>query len=90
MSHLTSKFEVETGNKAMYRSGGADYHTLRYVNWLEDLVENLNDRITKQGSEPSEICPKCLGRGSCDKSRNGNLEYGTCDKCGGSGKLLPC
>jgi hypothetical protein len=41
-------------------------------------------------AEPTEICPKCSGRGSCDKSRNGNLEYGTCDKCGGSGKLLPC
>ena len=42
MSQLTSKFESETGNVAMYRKDGADYHTLRYVNWLEALVEKFN------------------------------------------------
>ena len=42
MSQLTSKFEAETGQVAMYRKDGADYHTLRYVNWLEALVEKFN------------------------------------------------
>jgi hypothetical protein len=41
MSQLTSKFESETGNVAIYRKDGADYHTLRYVNWLESLVEKF-------------------------------------------------
>jgi hypothetical protein len=55
-------------------------------------VRAKTPRATKQGrlEDSAQICPKCSGRGSCDKSRNGNLEYGTCDKCGGSGKLLPC
>ena len=56
----------------------------------EEKFNSALRQPTKQGSEPSEICHKCSGRGSCDKSCNGNLEYGTCDKCGGSGKLLPC
>jgi hypothetical protein len=42
MNQLTRKFEAETRQVAMYRKDGADYHTLRYVNWLEALVEKFN------------------------------------------------
>ena len=41
MGHLTEQFFAETGDKAMYRKGGADYHTLRYVKWLEAKVEKF-------------------------------------------------
>ena len=40
MSHLTEQFFAETGDKAMYRMKSSDYHTLRYVKWLEAKVEN--------------------------------------------------
>ena len=92
MSQLTSKFESETGDVAMYRKGGADYHTLRYVNWLEALVEKFNSALrqpTKQGSEPSEICPKCK---SVANNYHRNKFACTNRKCRHewSGKLLPC
>ena len=31
----SKEFERETGQKAMYRKGASDYHTLQYVRWLE-------------------------------------------------------
>jgi len=58
-----------------------------------DIKEKIaNGLTTPQGrlEDSAQICPKCSGRGHCDKSSHGNLEYGTCDKCGGTGKLLPC
>jgi hypothetical protein len=30
-----SKYKSETGLEAMYRMDSSDYHTLRYVKWLE-------------------------------------------------------
>jgi hypothetical protein len=36
---LVERYFSETGQKAMYRKKGVDYHTLRYVQWLEDKVE---------------------------------------------------
>jgi transposase-like protein len=53
MSQLTSKFESETGLVAMYRKEGADYHTLRYVNWLEAAEEKFN-------SANLITCPACV------------------------------
>ena len=45
--NLREQYEAETGERAMYRKDGADYHTLRYVRWLEAryvaLVELLRD-----------------------------------------------
>jgi len=35
---LTEVYQTETGNPAMYRKGSSDYHTLKYVEWLENLV----------------------------------------------------
>jgi len=46
MGHLTEQFFAETGDKAMYRKGGADYHTLRYVKWLEAKVEKFTSTNT--------------------------------------------
>ena len=35
-------YEAETGEKAMYRKGASDYHTLQYVVWLEKHFCNEN------------------------------------------------
>ena len=35
---LTEVYQTETGERAMYRRGSSDYHTLKYVEWLENLV----------------------------------------------------
>jgi len=32
------QYEMETGAGAMYRKEGTDYHTLKYVRWLENRV----------------------------------------------------
>jgi hypothetical protein len=65
MSQLTREFE-STGETAMYRKEGADYHTLRYVNWLEAKVENLQQTNNKQSTPCSHeqrrsaiVCPIC-------------------------------
>ena len=55
MSHLTEQFFAETGDKAMYRMKSSDYHTLRYVKWLEAKVEN--------GSSHNNAMPSCQGCG---------------------------
>ena len=47
MGHLMEQFKHETGNTAMYRKGGADYHTLRYVKWLEAKVEKFTSTNSK-------------------------------------------
>jgi hypothetical protein len=31
----TEIYEIETGEKATYRRAGSDWHTLRYIEWLE-------------------------------------------------------
>ena len=37
---LMRQFGNETDRVAMYRRDGADYHTLRYVQWLEAKVRD--------------------------------------------------
>jgi hypothetical protein len=32
---MQEQYESKTGERALYRKDGADYHTLRYVRWLE-------------------------------------------------------
>lgn len=50
MSQLTKQFAAETHDVAMYRKSGSDYHTLKYVSWLEAKVENLQQ--TTNSSSP--------------------------------------
>ena len=35
MDKLIRQYEAEIGEKALYRMRSSDYHTLRYVRWLE-------------------------------------------------------
>lgn len=44
---LKDLYEFETGEKALYRKGSSDYHTLRYVNWLEDRYNELAELFKK-------------------------------------------
>ena len=51
------QYESETGEKALYRKNGADYHTLRYVKWIqarEDVLEaevdmHINNALEQGG-----------------------------------------
>jgi hypothetical protein len=55
MSQLSKQYEAETNQVALYRMmNGSDYHTLRYVNWLEAKVERLQQKAT-QTSIPCSI-----------------------------------
>ena len=39
---IQEQYEVKTRERALYRKDGADYHTLRYVRWLETrLAEEI-------------------------------------------------
>jgi len=42
---LAERYEKETGEKAIYRKDGADYHTLRYVEWLEGMIDEILDAV---------------------------------------------
>jgi len=73
MSHLTEQFFAETGDKAMYRMKSSDYHTLRYVKWLEAKVEKLT-ALNKQ-SMPSQTCLVC------GKTDTNYIAEGVCRHC---------
>jgi len=40
------QYETETGEKATYRKGSSDYHTLRYVKWLQADNKRLKNCIS--------------------------------------------
>ena len=45
MNRLIKEYEKETGEKALYRRKSSDYHTLKYVKWLENKIIELEDCI---------------------------------------------
>ena len=47
---LEKLYELETGEKALYRKGSSDYHTLRYVRWLESRYDDLSQNLPKADS----------------------------------------
>jgi DnaJ-class molecular chaperone len=86
MSQLTEKYLAETGEKAMYRMQSSDYHTLRYVNWLEKLVEGVQTQTTNNARDeilPGQ-CPACHGCGNVMVSH-----VNECYQCNGTGKTSP-
>ncbi len=40
---LQDQYEKGTGEKATYRKGHSDYHTLKYVRWLEHFASHQPD-----------------------------------------------
>lgn len=45
MMSIQQKYEEETGQKAMYRKDSSDYHTLKYVEFLENTIERRQDEV---------------------------------------------
>jgi len=56
---LTELYESETGEKATYRKGSSDYHTLRYVRWLENRVNNIERHLSGECSGPDNSLSPC-------------------------------
>lgn len=92
---------IESGLAITRVPGGWIYHLDSghcFVPFHNEFMENSEDNGTQPtidnkarqvpGSEqPStQICPRCRGSGF-DPERHG---IGSCSKCGGTGKLLPC
>lgn len=40
---IQKRYELETGQKATYRKGSSDYHTLKYVRWLENIASQQDN-----------------------------------------------
>ena len=51
---LYNSYEKETGQRAMYRRGSSDYHTLRYVRWIEN-------RLLEEIKKGHSLCTKVGG-----------------------------
>ena len=54
MNSFIRQYESETGEKAIYRMGCSDFHTLRYVNWLENWQKNVLEEITHLKAQLSD------------------------------------
>jgi len=54
MSDLREQFEKETQNQAIYRKFGIDYHTLKYVKWLESQLTQLQSKWNKLNTRPND------------------------------------
>jgi len=59
---LMNLYNLETACQATYQKDGSTYHTLKYVDWLEERTTKLEElaqrHLTQQGNEPqAEICP---------------------------------
>lgn len=53
---LIERFKSETGNCAIYTKNGITHHTLKYVNWLEHLLEHSD---SGDGEATSKSCLNC-------------------------------
>ena len=56
---LESLYKAETGENATYPKGSSDFHTLRYVRWLEKQASNKEDRRIKQRRGKWEFDKAC-------------------------------
>jgi DnaJ-class molecular chaperone len=80
MSQLVERFERETGIRCwlIERWG----YPVEYVNWLEKLVEGVQNQPTNMPSTP--VCPECWGHGTVFTNHFGG--WVKCGTCSGSGK----
>ena len=51
---LTDIYKNETGFTAIYRKDGSDYHTLRYVRWLEHKIEHASHQADTADGDNGE------------------------------------
>lgn len=64
--NLREVYKKETGEDALYRMKSSDYHTLRYVNWLEARAQsqepvdcddiNSLDSFVKRKADNETLC----------------------------------
>jgi chromosome segregation ATPase len=63
MIDMEKQYEKETGEKALYRMGCSDYHTLRYVSWLEaetrKAKSELKEEIARRWDGYTELVIAC-------------------------------
>jgi len=45
MTEFRAEYENETGKKALYRMDSSDYHTLKYVDWLEAKLKKTEEAV---------------------------------------------
>lgn len=57
MSAIEKTYESETGEKPLYRKGSSDYHTLKYVRWLEEKLTAYQAGKDEHGT----VAPSCVG-----------------------------
>ena len=49
------EYEKQTGEKAMYRIESSDYHTLKYVKWLESKLTDWQFSAKMVADTPREL-----------------------------------
>ena len=49
------EYEKQTGEKALYRMKSSDYHTLRYVTWLESKLTDWQSSASLVADTPKEL-----------------------------------
>jgi hypothetical protein len=68
MTLLDEEYKNETGENALYKIGMSDYHTLKYVKWLEAIIMKARVDRTKFCSPAFHkachladlvVCPHC-------------------------------
>lgn len=45
---LAEEYKNETGEDAMYKIGASDYHTLKYVRWLEATIIRIYSSMIRR------------------------------------------
>lgn len=68
---LLKEFSDETGLEPTYRKGASTYHSLKYVNWLEEKITADNSKNTPCETCTDDNCDKCANCcPHCDKQLN--------------------
>jgi hypothetical protein len=67
---LMARYKAETGKEATYRANASTYHTLKYVDWLEERAAKAAESVPTStntgmaGAEPPQIKP-CSRKDDC-------------------------
>jgi len=47
INNIQDKYKKQTGGKALYRKDASDYHTLKYVKWLEQELSKDSEMLNE-------------------------------------------
>lgn len=56
MNEIVRRYEEENSQKALYRMKSSDYHTLRYVQWLEAENQRLREALDTLINDVTCLC----------------------------------